>query len=275
MLYCTTFGMPAGDTYSSGHLVLSHFETCICSNVETNLFWTCLVSGLLNFEHPSVLLFFFLLSGHTLSHICVVSLCVVMKTSIDPDFFTLQVIHILTSPSTCCHIPQPRRLPHGTFTMKSDRTVWSIQNKKGHFSSCICLNVYKTFILFLDSSMRKNFQMDAILYISIVKISLYPPPLDTNDFSIICRRDIRYPNDTDLPRYEFCPTKVLALLKEILLWLDGIHKWPHEWHDLYYYMPCMCKIDVNYLHVRKWFTCTSLYICEFDFVNFIFCSTFW
>ena len=45
------------DAYSSGHLVLSHFGTCMCSNVETNLSWTCLVSGLLNFEHPSVLLF--------------------------------------------------------------------------------------------------------------------------------------------------------------------------------------------------------------------------
>ena len=41
---------------SAGHLVLSHFGTCMCSNVETNLSWTCLVSGLLNFEHPSVLL---------------------------------------------------------------------------------------------------------------------------------------------------------------------------------------------------------------------------
>ena len=30
---------------------------CMCSNVETNHSWTCLVSGLLNFEHPSVLLF--------------------------------------------------------------------------------------------------------------------------------------------------------------------------------------------------------------------------
>ena len=51
--------MPTEDAYSSGHLVLSHFGTCICSNVETNLSWTCLVSGLLNFEHPSVLLFCF------------------------------------------------------------------------------------------------------------------------------------------------------------------------------------------------------------------------
>ena len=34
--------------------------TCMCSNVETNLSWTCLVSGLLNFEYPSVLLFWFL-----------------------------------------------------------------------------------------------------------------------------------------------------------------------------------------------------------------------
>ena len=33
------------------------FGTCICSNVETILSWTCHVYGLLNFEHPSVLLF--------------------------------------------------------------------------------------------------------------------------------------------------------------------------------------------------------------------------
>ena len=51
--------MPTEDAYSSGHLVLSYFGTCMCSNVETNLSWTCLVSGLLNFEHPSVLLFCF------------------------------------------------------------------------------------------------------------------------------------------------------------------------------------------------------------------------
>ena len=49
--------MPTEDAYSSGHLVLSHFGTCMCSNVETNLSWPCLVSGPLNFEHPSVLLF--------------------------------------------------------------------------------------------------------------------------------------------------------------------------------------------------------------------------
>ena len=49
--------MPTEDAYSSGHLVLSHFGTCMCSNVETNLSWTCLVSGPLKFEHPSVILF--------------------------------------------------------------------------------------------------------------------------------------------------------------------------------------------------------------------------
>ena len=54
---CNGCGMPTGDAYSSGHLVLSHFGTCKCSNVETNISWTCLVSGLLSFEHPSVLLF--------------------------------------------------------------------------------------------------------------------------------------------------------------------------------------------------------------------------
>ena len=56
---CNGCGMPTGDADSSGHLVLSHFGTCMCSNVETTLSWTCLVSGLLNFEHPSVLLFCF------------------------------------------------------------------------------------------------------------------------------------------------------------------------------------------------------------------------
>ena len=52
--------MPTEDAYSSGHLVLSHFGTCKCSNVETNISWTFLVSGLLSFEHPSVLLFLLL-----------------------------------------------------------------------------------------------------------------------------------------------------------------------------------------------------------------------
>ena len=48
------------DTYSSGRLVLSNFMTCICSYVETNLSWTCLLSGRLSSEHPSVLLLFYL-----------------------------------------------------------------------------------------------------------------------------------------------------------------------------------------------------------------------
>ena len=51
--------MPTEGAYSSGHLVLSHFGTCMCSNIGTNLSWACLVSGLLNFEHPLVLLFCF------------------------------------------------------------------------------------------------------------------------------------------------------------------------------------------------------------------------
>ena len=58
---CNGCGMPTGDAYSSGHLVLSHFGTCMCSNVETNLSWTCLVSGPLNFENPSVLQFCFVI----------------------------------------------------------------------------------------------------------------------------------------------------------------------------------------------------------------------
>ena len=56
---CNGCCVPTEDAYSSGHLVLFHFGTYMCSNVETNLSWTCLVSGLLNFEHPSVLLFCF------------------------------------------------------------------------------------------------------------------------------------------------------------------------------------------------------------------------
>ena len=59
---CNGCGMPTEDAYSSGHLVLSHFGTCMWSNVETNLSWTCLVSGPLNFEHHSVLLFCFLMN---------------------------------------------------------------------------------------------------------------------------------------------------------------------------------------------------------------------
>ena len=60
---CNGCGMPTGDAYSSGHLVLSHFGTCKCSNVETNISWTCLVSGLFSFEHPSVLLFLLITNG--------------------------------------------------------------------------------------------------------------------------------------------------------------------------------------------------------------------
>ena len=62
--------------YSFGHLVLSHFGTCKCSNVETNLSCTCLVSGLLSFEHPSVLQFCFVLFRFV--SICFVSICFVL-----------------------------------------------------------------------------------------------------------------------------------------------------------------------------------------------------
>ena len=34
---CNGCGMPTKDAYSSGHLLLTHFLTCMCSNVETNL----------------------------------------------------------------------------------------------------------------------------------------------------------------------------------------------------------------------------------------------
>ena len=46
------------DSYSSEYLVMSHFRTCKYSNVETNLFLCCPVSGLLDYEHPSVILFY-------------------------------------------------------------------------------------------------------------------------------------------------------------------------------------------------------------------------
>ena len=60
---CNGCGMPTEDACSSEHLVLSHFGTCKYSNVETNLSWTCLVSGLLSFEHPLVLLLLLLSMG--------------------------------------------------------------------------------------------------------------------------------------------------------------------------------------------------------------------
>ena len=41
---CNGCDMPTEDVYSSRHLSLSHFGTCICSYAETNLSW--LVSGL-------------------------------------------------------------------------------------------------------------------------------------------------------------------------------------------------------------------------------------
>ena len=52
--------MPTEVAYSSGHLVQYRFGTFKCSNFETNLSWTCLLSGLLSFEHQSVLLFLLL-----------------------------------------------------------------------------------------------------------------------------------------------------------------------------------------------------------------------
>ena len=51
-LFFINFVMPTGDAFSSGHLVLSHFGTCMCSNVESNLSWTNLVSELLTSNIP-------------------------------------------------------------------------------------------------------------------------------------------------------------------------------------------------------------------------------
>ena len=47
---CNGCGMPTEDAYFSGHLVLSNFGICMCSNVETNRSWTCLVSGFFEFR---------------------------------------------------------------------------------------------------------------------------------------------------------------------------------------------------------------------------------
>ena len=47
-------------------VVLSYFRTCKCSYFETNLSWTCLISGLLSFEHPSVFLFCLLGLSYTI-----------------------------------------------------------------------------------------------------------------------------------------------------------------------------------------------------------------
>ena len=54
--HCNGCGMPTDDAYSTGHLVLSLFGTCMCSKVEINLSQTCLVSGL-KVLNISVLLF--------------------------------------------------------------------------------------------------------------------------------------------------------------------------------------------------------------------------
>ena len=48
--HCNGCGKPTEDAYSSGHLVLSHFGTCICSNVETILSWTCHIYGPFEFR---------------------------------------------------------------------------------------------------------------------------------------------------------------------------------------------------------------------------------
>ena len=56
---CNGCGMPTENVHYSAHLVLSHLGTCLFCNVEINFSWTCLVSGLLSFEHPLVLLFCF------------------------------------------------------------------------------------------------------------------------------------------------------------------------------------------------------------------------
>ena len=62
---CNGFGMQPEDAFSCGHLVLSHFGTCLCANVETNLSLTCLLSVLLIFEHPSDYFYFTFIATDT------------------------------------------------------------------------------------------------------------------------------------------------------------------------------------------------------------------
>ena len=87
--------MPTEDAYSSGHLALSHFWTCMCSNVETNLSWTCLVSGLLTFGHPSVILFW---EQHQNWHMSVYTICCLSlgTTSILTHVCLYNILFILT-----------------------------------------------------------------------------------------------------------------------------------------------------------------------------------
>ena len=100
---CNGCGMPTEDAYSSGHLVLSHFGTCMCSNVKTNLSWTCLVSGLLNFEHPSVLLFCF-------TKILLINMkcpfyeysMAIWSSSSNSNFQTDQIFHTFLTFFPCC-----------------------------------------------------------------------------------------------------------------------------------------------------------------------------
>ena len=118
--------MPTEDAYSSGHLVLSHFGTCMCSNVETNLSWTCLVSGLLNFEHPSVLLF------------CLRSKVVITSTEAVPIHHTY-IMKVVPCISTTLHVSLIwgknsysikngtwTGICHGTIEIVPQEVLWSI-----------------------------------------------------------------------------------------------------------------------------------------------------
>ena len=98
--YATGAASQQKDAYSSGHLVLSHFGTCMCSNVETNLSWTCPVSELLNFEHPSVLLFAF-----ALLLVCLVLGCRHSFSALAIISHFSQVDCTFSNILTCVHLP--------------------------------------------------------------------------------------------------------------------------------------------------------------------------
>ena len=112
--------MPTEDAYSSGHLVLSHFGTCMCSNVETNLSWTCLVSGLLNFEYPSVLLF-----------------CSEWSTSVSPKWYLKTVISKFTQYIYAMTV---------VYCRYSD-TIISVQSEKCAGTVVFCYSLDNSFLI--------------------------------------------------------------------------------------------------------------------------------
>ena len=114
----------------------------MCSNVETNLSWTCFVSGLLNSEHPSVLLFCFVPRIFVKRNLSpglprwsslqtkegqrhTEFLLVGFENSQTPSTTVWPSDHVL-GPSTALYEPF---LKHCTLTNKAVRTIWRSLSK--------------------------------------------------------------------------------------------------------------------------------------------------